>query len=142
MFHSILVAIDGSRTSEGALSVAVNEAHAWKAALHVAYVVETGLFASVPLDNTVEVMYSILEKEGAGVLEKAREKATQKGVSVNLYTRQGHAGSEILALAKEVGADLIIMGSHGKSEVDRLLLGSVSSFVVSHSPVTTMVVRS
>ncbi len=142
MFHSILVAIDGSRASEGALEMAVHEAQTWKASLHIAYIVETGLFASVPLDNTVEVMYSMLEKEGACALEKAKEKAAEKGVTTAVYTRQGHAGSEILKLAQEVRADLIIMGSHGKSEVDRLLLGSVSSFVVSHSPVTTMGLRS
>jgi nucleotide-binding universal stress UspA family protein len=56
--------------------------------------------------------------------------------------KQGHAGSEILALAEEEKADLIIVGSHGKSNTDRLLIGSVSTFVVAHSTVTTMVVRS
>ncbi|MDD1670630.1 MAG: universal stress protein, partial [Methanomicrobiales archaeon] len=43
---------------------------------------------------------------------------------------------------REIGADLVVLGSHGKSNLDRILLGSVSSFVVSHSPVSTLVVRS
>jgi len=55
--------------------------------------------------------------------------------------KQGHAGSEIVKAATELPVDLIVMGSHGKSEVDRLLIGSVSAFVVSNSPKTVMVVR-
>jgi nucleotide-binding universal stress UspA family protein len=43
--------------------------------------------------------------------------------------------------SEELAADLVIVGSHGRSEVDRILLGSVSSFVVSHSKVSVMVVR-
>jgi nucleotide-binding universal stress UspA family protein len=56
--------------------------------------------------------------------------------------KQGHAGSEIVALAEEVKSDLIMFGSNGKGNADRLLIGSVSTFVVTHSKVTTMVVRS
>ncbi len=56
--------------------------------------------------------------------------------------KQGHAGSEIITLAEVEKSDLIIVGSHGKSNTDRLLIGSVSTFVVTHSKATTMVVRS
>ena len=56
--------------------------------------------------------------------------------------KQGHAGSEIVSLADHEKVDLIVVGSHGKSQADRLLIGSVSTFVVTHSTVTTMVVRS
>jgi nucleotide-binding universal stress UspA family protein len=86
-------------------------------------------------------MYSMLEQEGNTALEAAREKAKKHGVRIETSIRQGHAGNEILKAAGEIGADLVVVGSHGKSEVDRLLLGSVSSFVVSNSPTTVMVVR-
>jgi nucleotide-binding universal stress UspA family protein len=55
--------------------------------------------------------------------------------------KYGDAGSEIISLAEQEKCDLIVIGSHGKSRIDRLLSGSVSSFVVTHSKVTTMVVR-
>jgi len=55
--------------------------------------------------------------------------------------KQGHAGTEIIALAESEKVDLIVAGSHGKSQTDRLLIGSVSSYITAHSPVTTMVVR-
>jgi nucleotide-binding universal stress UspA family protein len=142
VFTNILIAIDGSDASQRALARAVDEARVWNAKLHVLYVVETGLFSSLPSDNTVEIMYRVLEKEGTTVLERAKKYAAEKGITVTTHIKQGHAGSEVIALADQENADLIIVGSHGKSQADRLLIGSVSTFVVSHSKVTTMVVRS
>jgi nucleotide-binding universal stress UspA family protein len=141
MFHHILVAVDGSKISDKALETAIEEARVWKATVHAIYVVETGLFSSLPMDNTWEIMYSMLEKEGNKSLSTAREKAEKEGVKIEAAIRQGHAGNEIVRAAKETGADLVVVGSHGKSEVDRLLLGSVSSFVVSNCPTNVLVVR-
>ena len=142
VFTNILVAIDGSEASQRALSQAVDTARLYNAKLHAVYIVETGLFSSLPLDNTVEIMYRVLEKEGEAVLERAKKSAAGKGITVVTHLKQGHAGTEIIALAEQEKSDLIIVGSHGKSNTDRLLLGSVSTFVVTHSPATTMVVRS
>ena len=142
VFTNILVAIDGSEASQRALSSAVDEAKVWKAQLQVIYVVETGLFSSLPLDNTVEIMYRVLEKEGTAVLERAKKFGAANGVTIITHMKQGHAGSEIIALAEQEKSDLIMVGSHGKSNTDRLLIGSVSTFVVTHSKVTSMVVRS
>ena len=142
VFTNILIALDGSEASQRALSRAVDEAKVWNARLQAIYIVETGLFSSLPLDNTVEIMYRVLEKEGKAVLERAEKSAAEKGVTIITHMKQGHAGSEIVALAEEVKSDLIMVGSHGKGNADRLLIGSVSTFVVTHSKVTTMVVRS
>lgn len=142
VFTNILVSIDGSDASQRALVRAVEEAKVWNARLHVIYVVETGLFSSLPADNTVEIMYRVLEKEGSTVLEQAKKYADEKGVTVITHMKQGHAGSEIVTLADKEKTDLVMVGSHGKSRADRLLIGSVSTYVVTHSKVTTMVVRS
>jgi len=141
MFSDILVAVDGSNMGRRAFETALEEARVWKAKVHAVYVVETGLFSSLPMDSTWEIMFSMLEKEGKETLERANEAAQKAGVSLETHIRQGHAGNEILKTAGEIGADLIVVGSHGKSEVDRLLLGSVSSFVVSNSSVAVLVVR-
>jgi nucleotide-binding universal stress UspA family protein len=142
VFTNILVAMDGSEASQRALSQAVDLAKLCNAKLHSIYIVETGLFSSLPMEGTVEIMYSVLEKEGEEVMERAKKYASEKGITLITHLKQGHAGSEILALAEEEKSDLIIVGSHGKSNTDRLLIGSVSTFVVTHSTVTTMVVRS
>jgi nucleotide-binding universal stress UspA family protein len=141
VFTNILVAMDGSEASQRAMSQAVDLAKLCNAKLHTIYVVETGLFSSLPMEGSVEIMYSVLEKEGEEVMERAKIYASEKNITVITHMKQGHAGSEILALAEEEKSDLIIVGSHGKSNTDRLLIGSVSTFVVTHSTVTTMVVR-
>ncbi len=142
MFQSILAAIDGSKKSGAALDVAIGEAKVHGAALHVVYVIETGLFSSIPMDNTWEVIYGLLENQGKEAQIAAAKQAEARGVGITIHLKEGHAGEEIIRLAREIGADLVVLGSHGKSNLDRILLGSVSSFVVSHSPVSTLVVRS
>ena len=142
MFQSILAAIDGSKKSAAALDIAIGEAKVHGAALHVVYVIETGLFSSIPMDNTWEVIYGLLENQGKEAQLAAAKRAQGQGVGITTHVKQGHAGNEILKLARDLGADLIVLGSHGRSNLDRILLGSVSSFVVGHSTVSTMVVRS
>ncbi|NLZ29917.1 MAG: universal stress protein [Methanomicrobiales archaeon] len=142
MFRKILVAIDGSEPANRALEAAIEEAGMWNAEVHVIYVVESGLFSSLPMDNTLEIIYSVLQKEGEEILESARVKADAANVPLTTYLRQGHAGSQIVSLAEDLGVDLIILGSHGKSGVDRLFLGSVTDYVVRNSSITTTVVRS
>jgi nucleotide-binding universal stress UspA family protein len=105
------------------------------------YVVETGLFSSLPADNTVEIMYRALEKEGEQVLAKARSLAAERGVPLTTHLKQGHAGHEIISLAERQKVNLIIVGSHGKGKADRLLLGSVSNYVITHGTISAMVVR-
>jgi nucleotide-binding universal stress UspA family protein len=142
MFQSILAAIDGSQKSGAALEAAIGEAKLHGAALHVVYVIETGLFSSIPMDNTWEVIYGLLENQGKEAHVAAIKKAQAQGVAITTHLKEGHAGNEIVKLAGELGADLIVLGSHGKSNLDRILLGSVSGFVVGHAPVSTLVVRS
>lgn len=142
MFKKILVAIDGSEISKRSLQMAIDEAKAWDAELHAIYVIETGMLSSVPVDNTLEVIYSLLENEGARIMEESQTSASDAGITLETHIKQGHAGNEILKLAEELEADLIMLGSHGKSEIDRLLIGSVTTYVVRHSSITTLVVRS
>ncbi len=141
MFGKILVAIDGSKTSEQALKTAIEMAGTWKGEVLAIYVIETGLFSSIPMDNTWEVIYGMLKGEGERALGTAMKMGADGDVPIRTYMREGHAGNEILRVAEQEGVDLIIVGSHGKSQIDRLLLGSVSSYVVKYSTITTMVVR-
>lgn len=142
VFSEILVAVDGSKAGEQAFAVAVDEARLHGARLHAMYVVETGLFSSLPADNTVEIMYRALEKEGDLVLAKVRALAAERGITLSTHMKHGHAGNEIIMFAQQQKMDLIIVGSHGKGKADRLLLGSVSNYVVTHGTITSLVVRS
>ena len=145
VFTNILVALDGSKVSQRALIEAVDLARLMKARMQAIYVMETVASALNARDrpmgmDTLE-LYHLLEKEGNDVLEEAEQYCTDKGISFIPHLKQGDAGTEIISLSEQEKCDLIIVGSHGKSGFNRLFLGSVSSFVIKNTKVTTMVVR-
>jgi len=142
MYKKIIVAVDGSPISAAAFRAALQQALAWDAELHIVYVIETGLFKNIPADNTVEILYNMLQIEGQNVVENLIASGERAGITPNAHLKEGHVGQTILSLAKEIDADLVVLGSHGKSDIERFLLGSVTSFVIAHSPTSTLVVRS
>ena len=145
MFTNILIALDGSKVSQRALIEAVDQARLMNARMHAVYVMETVASALNARDRPIGMdtfeLYSLLEKEGNGVLEEAEKYCAGKGITVIPHFKQGDPGTEIISLSEQEKCDLIVVASHGKSGFDRLILGSVSSFVVKNNTVTTMVVR-
>ena len=146
MFTNILVAIDGSEVSQLALIQAVDQAKIWNAKIHAIFIAETHQFDLFSMDPTFNMetkreMYRILEKVGESILERAEKYCSDKGITIITHMRYGDPGNEIISLAEQEKFDLIVIGSHGKSSIDRLLLGSVSSFVVTRNKAATMVVR-
>lgn len=141
MFTKIVVAIDGSEISKRAFDRALDLAKQNNAELHGVYVIESGIVSPAPVDTTWELIYARFEKEGHTVMTELSEIAKAKGVNFEVHLEAGHAGDTILEVATQVEADLIILGSLGKSKLDRLLLGSVSSYVVNYSKTNIMIVR-
>nr|WP_303715166.1 universal stress protein [Methanoculleus marisnigri] len=147
MFRSILVAVDGSEIGHRALEEALDIARAMQAPVHAVHVVQTGTYPTLilselePPDLTQQVLLDSLDREANEILADAERKAAAAGVRMTIYKRWGHPGAEITALAQELGADLTVVGSHGRGRIDRFFLGSVSSYVVDHAASTVMVVR-
>jgi nucleotide-binding universal stress UspA family protein len=147
MFKTLLVAVDGSEIGHRALEEALDIAHATKASMHAVHVVQTGVYPTVILDSleppdiAQQAVLDSLEREADEVLADAERRAAATGTRITPHKRWGHPGAEIIALAQELGADLIVVGSHGRGRLDRLFLGSISSYVVDHATSTVMVVR-
>jgi len=143
MFSNILVALDGSKISQRALTEAVDLARLMNATLQAVHVMEAITSAQSSLDqmdNSLE-MYQLLEKEGNDILEGAKKYCAYQGITLIPHLKQGNPGTEIISLSEQEKCDIIVVASHGKSGFDRLFLGSVSSFVVKNNKGTTMVVR-
>ncbi len=146
MFSNILVALDGSEVSQRALMEAIDQAKMWNAKLQSIYITSTAvlndLSTTPPVagNNTYEIE-RMLQKEGKEVLESSRKCCAEKGITIITHMKYGDPGIEIISLAEKEKCDLIIVASHGKSELNRFLLGSVSTFVVTHNKVMTLVVR-
>jgi nucleotide-binding universal stress UspA family protein len=142
----IVVAYDFSPSSEQALARAVEvAARAPQHVLHVVAVLDphTRSAAVEPLER---VSYETADRLQQLIMERVRAafagRPTAAEVQFFVHARIGKPAQEILALASEVGADLIFIGSHGKIGVERLLLGSVSERVVREAGCPVMVVRS
>lgn len=145
MYQRILVAVDGSGTAERALQEAFKLA-AGKAQLRLVYVVEE----IYPLDTEgyAFIDYAALQeavrKTGERALAQAAEKARGSGVAAE--TALLDAGGERIASvidgdASKWRADLIVIGTHGRSGLSRLLLGSVAEGVVCGAAVPVLLVR-
>ncbi len=148
MLKTIVVATDGSEAGEKALADAIDLARKLNADLHAVHVIQAGLYPSslfmdnaVPVDTAQQAVYEMLEREAEEILARAVDKGADAGITITTHRQFGDPGTEIIAVAEEIGADLIIVGSRGRNRIDRFFLGSVSSFVVDHSPIATLVIR-
>ena len=141
MFTKILVAIDGSDISKSAFNKAVELAKASKAELHAIYVIESGMISPGPVDTSWELIYQRFEKEGRDVMAELVEEASKKGVTLTSHLEAGHAGETIINKATELECDLIVVGSRGKSKLDRLLIGSVSLHIVNYAKTNTLIIK-
>ncbi len=124
----LLVAFDGSPPSTRALDLALRLARPERARLWVVHVSGPPLAIAEP--RTEEEQRS--EPEAIGhALALFRASAEREGVSLTVWIREGAAAPTLLAAAREIDADLIVVGTRGLRGAGRLLLGSVSSALLS-----------
>ncbi len=141
LYKKILIATDGSEYTKNAVEQGIELAKNTGAKLHAIYVVDTAAFASIPMDAAWESMYELLRQEGDEATKYVADKAEAEGLEVERNTVEGHPADEIIKYAEKNGISLIIMGTLGKSGLDRFLLGSVAEKVVRTSKIPVLVVR-
>lgn len=137
----ILVAIDGSSIALHAADNASDLASHTGAEVTLATVVEPPQPATdLRSERTLRALLDALRSTGEGHLHEARQRCHEKGIEAKTMLREGDPAAELLRMAKEINADLIVCGSHGRGVVGRLMLGSVSSKIVHRSRVPVLVV--
>ncbi|MGH8846756.1 MAG: universal stress protein [Polaromonas sp.] len=147
MFKHILLATDGSAASEHAAALAVGLARTHGAKLTVLYVVDPYPYLSISQTNPMgfKVYMSAAHEHAAQAHAKVEALCSQgEEAQVALQTRLAEdvsASEGIVQTAKDEGADLIVVGSHGRTGITRLMLGSVAAKVVAESPVPVLVAR-
>jgi len=139
MFTSILVALDGSDSSQKALELARDLAGKYEATLVLANIVDLSklvALAGYEAPYPAEAI-AIMREDGKTALEAAVALCASKGTFATSVVGQGDACDEILRIAEEQKVDLICLGTHGRSGIPRLVLGSVAEGVLrrSHVPV-------
>lgn len=146
MFKHILLATDGSAASTHAATLAVGLARAHGARITALYVADPYPYIGVGEVNPMGYQAYAAAAQHLAAQAHAIVEALckQGGAAVVLQARLVEdvaAASGIVQTARDEGADLIVMGSHGRSGIARLMLGSVATKVVAESPVPVLVTR-
>jgi len=136
MYDQFLLPTDGSGGTDRAIDHALELAGTYDATLHVLSVLDDASLTSVSEDASSEVR---ADREAA--VESIADRARDAGIDVVTSIREGAPHREILAYAAESEIDAIVMGTHGRSGVGRVLLGSVTERVVRDAPVPVVTVR-
>jgi len=135
----ILIAHDGSKSSEKALKQAFEIADKFGSSVTVISVVPELYLTELMEMDRLRILETLTE-EAQKILDKIKTK-TAGSRPVKTIVAQGNPAEEILETAKKLKADLIVTGSHGRHGAQKFLLGSVSSKLVDHAPCTVLVVK-
>ena len=151
MISTILVPLDGSDTAAAALPVAQEMAARFAARVHLVQVVDTGAAslalganaAAGGLTDPSAITAEVHERVeiAKGYLSAVADQLAEQGVTASYEVQDGPAGQGIIEAAATAGAELIVMCSHGRTGLRRLVFGSVADHVVRHASTPVLVVR-
>jgi nucleotide-binding universal stress UspA family protein len=139
-FQNIVIATDGSENTQKAISFGIKLAKLSEAKIHALHVVDTSSFAQSWTAGK-ETLHDILIKDGQKATSKVKKCGEASGVEVKEILLEGHPSNEIINFAEKNDIDLIVMGTLGKTGLDRFLMGSVAEKVVRNSKIPVLVVR-
>lgn len=148
MYKRILIATEGSEFGGKALTHGLALAKALNVPVVVVTVTEAwsslelARMARIGNRNPIEQFEEMVTAAGDNILSHAADLAKEQGVSCEtVHVRDSHPAEGIIATATQKGCDLIVMASHGRRGVNRLLLGSQANEVLAHSKVPALIVR-
>ena len=141
MFTKIVVPVDGSDPSNEAVTLALRLASESKAEVIFIHAVElhkiVALAAPAPMDPSYAIDAAC--RVGREILDQMKERAEKAGVQVACELPEDECIASVLEVARQRKADLIVVGSHGRSGIPRALLGSVAEGILRRSPIPVLV---
>ncbi len=144
MFKHILVPVDGSATAQLAVEKAIGLAKAFGARVTAIFVIDPYPFTGVGTDfayGQAEYL-SAATAEANAAIKATKDAFAAAGVGVETSVVEANAPWRgVVQAAESVQADLIVMGSHGRSGLEKLVLGSVTQAVLAHTHLPILVVR-
>jgi nucleotide-binding universal stress UspA family protein len=139
MYDHIVLPTDGSPEMDAVVDHAGELARAHNATIHVLYVVDSGAFTGLPAETSFDRLERMLKEDGERALSATVEQLGPD-VTVEQELLEGSPAAEIVDFAGDHG-DVVVMGTHGRGGLNRLLLGSVAERVVRRCPRPVLTVR-
>ena len=136
MYNKILVTTDGSEGSKAAVDHASEIAKEFDSSVSILYVVDVRKGPQ----NVIDVIRHGFEEIGREVTEKIKDELQSKDISAEAYIEYGIPYEQILDFSKQEDIDMIVMSTHGRTGLDRLLIGSVTEKIVRNSKVPVLTV--
>jgi len=147
MYQTIVVGTDGSETAGVAVHHAMTLAQSSGATLHIVHAYRPILLAEAGLAATsggptidVETVNAGIAENAAVVCKQAATGVERSGVKVETHSMRGDPCDALIAVAKEVDADLVVVGNRGMTSVKRFVLGSVPNKISHHAPCSVLIV--
>jgi len=141
----ILLAIDDSEFSKAAVQSVVTRSWSPDTEVRVLHVVEPPSLLlgreMTGYDPEFETVWKALREQAKVLVTKATDVLRKSGLNATTVLIEGDPKSQIIDVAKEWPADLIVLGSHGRKGLSRFLMGSVSEAVVRHAHCSVEIVR-
>lgn len=140
--HTIVCPVDFSPGSATATDYAMSLAEKLGASVHLLHVYPLGTF--VGPDGGLVItpqMITQLSEQSMAALRKLADPYTAAGRKVEVHVRDGAPAEETVRFAESVNADLLVLGTHGRTGLSRMLLGSVTERIVRTSPIPVLTVR-
>jgi nucleotide-binding universal stress UspA family protein len=142
VLKQILIATDGSESAEKAANFGIQIAGLSGAKIYAVYVIDTTPYYSIPLDQVwTKEVYEQFEKMGYEITADVEKTAKAAGLEAESIVLKGDPAERIVIFAEEQNVDIIVVGSHGISAFERLVIGSVSEKVTRHAKVPVLVFR-
>ncbi len=144
MYQHILIPVDGSPTSDRALQEALTLARQQNAQLQLLHVIEDIRFVDIESSINYAELQETMKNSGAKILAQAQTAVQQAGMTAEtklLEASGKRIASVIVTEAEHWPADLIVIGTHGRSGFSRLLFGSVAEGVVRTTQVPMLLIR-
>lgn len=145
MYRHILIATDGSELAEKALDHGLRLAKGVGAKVTLVHVTEpfpVVMSEEALLTNPIEDYEKAVEASAEKILGNASQMAAKAGVTAAVrHEKNQYAAEGIIKAANALGADLVVMASHGRRGISKLLLGSQATEVLTHSKIPVLICR-
>lgn len=144
MFDTILICLDGSELSEQSLPYAIEQAVKFQSHIVLLNVVENLIAGTADNKITTSDLDELMKRErekSEKYLKDVSMNLDKRGIHTSAVITEGSAGETIVEYAKENKVDLICLATHGRSGLERVVLGSVAEYVIRNSKKPILIIN-